>query len=226
MSSMMTCTPEREMLRIALMPRIPSCPAHALCGLISPQAVQRAETFLSEKRRCEFLWSRVLLARLLEAEPSAVMTESPPRAPSIAGCGFSCTGISHTKTWIGAGIGTVSFGFDLEVINPARVNEALFTRLFAKRHWDASQNQVLDFYRFFGMYESAVKMNLPFTSDCSDPFVGSDPQNPCVARFFSDGTTLLTVVSQQPAVIEIAVFEPDAMASELKRIEDSVFAEI
>ena len=43
---------------------------------------------------------------------------------------------------------------------------------------------------------------------------------------FSDGTTLLTIVSQQPAVIEIAVFEPDAMASELKRIEDSVFAEI
>lgn len=221
-----TCTPEREMLRIALMPRIPSSPAHALCGLISPQAVQRAETFLSEKRRSEFLWSRVLLARLLEAEPSAVMTESPPRAPSIAGCGFSCTGISHTKTWIGAGIGTVSFGFDLEVINPARVNEALFTRLFAKRHWDASQNQVLDFYRFFGMYESAVKMNLPFTSDCSEPFVGSDPQNPCAARFYRDGSTLLTVVSQKPAAVEISVFEPNAMASELKLSAGSVFVEI
>lgn len=221
-----TCTPEREKLRIALMPRVMSCPADALCGLISPQAVQRAETFLSEKRRSEFLWSRVLLSKLLDEEPQAVLTEAPPRSPTILGSVFSHTCIAHTQTWIGAGVGTALFGFDLEVMNPARVNEALFTRLFAQRHWDESHNRVLDFYRFFGMYESAVKMNLPFASDCPRPFVGGDPHNPCVVRFFSDGTTLLSVVSQTQADVELCVFELDAAGSQLSTTSRNSFAEL
>lgn len=197
------------MLQLVLMPRCSILPGSALMTFVTPQACVRSKTFLSEKRKSEFLWSRVLLGKLLQDEPQANIVEVPPRSPQIEGTELSETSVSHTHTWIGVGAGSQALGIDMEVMNPSRVSEAIFTRLFAKRHWDESEDRVLDFYAFFGMYEAAVKMNTPFVSDCSVPFIGSSAEQACDVRFFSDGETLLTVVTQVPTDIEIRCFEAD-----------------
>ena len=89
-----------------------------------------------------------------------------------------------------------------------------------KRHWEASENRVLDFYGFFGMYESAVKMNLPFASDCDLPYVGRSADKPCSVRFLSDGTTLLTIVTEKPEEIALRVFDTDKAARTLEEIDN------
>jgi hypothetical protein len=156
-----------------------------------------------------------LLAKLLENEPQAAVVEIPPRSPRIEGADVSETSISHTKTWIGAVVSSVPVGIDMEVMQPSRVNEAIFTRLFDKRHWDAAENRVADFYCFFGMYESAVKMNVPFCSACDRPYIGHCAQSAASVRFFSDGQTLLTVVTAEPVQLEICQFEVGPDAQEL-----------
>ena len=152
---------------------------------------------------------------MLENEPQAAVVEIPPRSPRIEGADVSETSISHTKTWIGAIVSSVPVGIDMEVMQPSRVNEAIFTRLFDKRHWDAAENRVADFYCFFGMYESAVKMNVPFCSACDRPYVGHCAQSAASVRFFSDGQTLLTVVTAEPVQLEICQFEVGPDAQEL-----------
>ena len=72
-----------------------------------------------------------------------------------------------------------------------------------------------DFYCFFGMYESAVKMNVPFCSACDRPYVGHCAQSAASVRFFSDGQTLLTVVTAEPVQLEICQFEVGPDAQEL-----------
>ena len=196
-------------LQLALLPRTSDLPGRLLMNLVSPEALARSETFLSEKRRLEFLWSRVLLGCLLQDEPQACVVESPPRSPRVEGGECSQTSISHTLTWIGAGLGSVPFGIDIEVMRPNRVSEQLFTRLFAKRHWDASADRTLDFYAFFGMYEAAVKMNIPFCSDCDVPYVGNGPGQACDVRFYSDGETLVTVVSKTAADVRLKCFRTE-----------------
>ncbi len=94
-------------LRLAMAPRAESLPGDRLMRNISAEAALRATTFLSHKRRLEFLWARVLLAKLLETEPCAAVVETPPRSPRIEGASFGQTSISHTKTWIGAGISSI-----------------------------------------------------------------------------------------------------------------------
>ena len=155
---------------------------------------------------------RIVARRSASGECQAAVVEIPPRSPRIEGADVSETSISHTKTWIGAIVSSVPVGIDMEVMQPSRVNEAIFTRLFDKRHWDAAENRVADFYCFFGMYESAVKMNVPFCSACDRPYVGHCAQSAASVRFFSDGQTLLTVVTAEPVQLEICQFEigPDA----------------
>ena len=84
-------------LRLAMAPRAESLPGDRLMRNISAEAALRATTFLSHKRRLEFLWARVLLAKLLETEPDAAVVETPPRSPRIEGASFGQTSISHTK---------------------------------------------------------------------------------------------------------------------------------
>ena len=117
-------------LRLAVAPHAESLPGDRLLANVSAEALLRAASFLSPKRRLEFLWSRVLLAKLLENEPQAAVVEIPPRSPRIEGADVSETSISHTKTWIGAIVSSVPVGIDMEVMQPSRVNEAIFTRLF------------------------------------------------------------------------------------------------
>mgnify|MGYP005980293013 FL=1 len=203
------------MLRLVVAPHAESLPGDRLLANVSAEALLRAASFLSPKRRLEFLWSRVMLAKLLENEPQAAVVEIPPRSPRIEGADVSETSISHTKTWIGAVVSSVPVGIDMEVMQPSRVNEAIFTRLFDKRHWDAAENRVADFYCFFGMYESAVKMNVPFCSACDHPYVGHCAQSAASVRFFSDGQTLLTVVTAEPVQLEICQYEVGPDAQEL-----------
>lgn len=214
------------MLQLILMPRCSALPGRALMNFVTPQARVRSETFLSEKRRAEFLWSRVLLGKLLQDHPSAEVIEVPPRSPRIEGVDFPETSISHTLTWIGVGAAEAPLGIDIEVMKPSRVSEQLFTRLFAKRHWDASVDRVLDFYGFFGMYEAAVKMNVPFISDCDIPFVGRTPDKACSVQFFSDGETLVTVVCEKPLDVQIRCFNADASGYELAESPSHPFKRI
>ena len=110
-------------LRLAVAPHAESLPGDRLLANVSAEALLRAASFLSPKRRLEFLWSRVLLAKLLENEPQAAVVEIPPRSPRIEGADVSETSISHTKTWIGAIVSSVPVGIDMEVMQPSRVNE-------------------------------------------------------------------------------------------------------
>ena len=168
----------------------------------------------------------MLLAKLLETEPCAAVVETPPRSPRIEGASFGQTSISHTKTWIGAAVSSVSVGIDLEVMQRSRVSEAIFTRLFDKRHWDVAKDYVTDFYCFFGMYESAVKMNVPFCSACDCPYVGHSELSAAAVYFFTDGETLLTVVTEEPVRIEICQYEVSADAQELIASEAQLFEPI
>lgn len=213
-------------LRLAMAPRAELLPGDRLMKNISAEAALRATTFLSHKRRLEFLWARVLLAKLLETEPSAAVVETPPRSPRIEGASFGQTSISHTKTWIGAAVSSVPVGIDLEVMQHSRVSEAIFTRLFDRRHWDAAEDHVTDFYCFFGMYESAVKMNVPFCSACDCPYVGHSELSAAAVCFFTDGETLLTVVTEEPVRIEICQYEVSADAQELIASEAQLFEPI
>ena len=212
------------MLELVLMPRRTGLPGQALMDLVCPEARVRAAPFLSEKRRSEFLWSRVLLGRLLADYPQAVVMEQPPRSPALTGVPFTQTCISHTHTWVGVVVSDKTVGIDLEVMNPTRVSESLFTRLFPKRHWDASGNTVLDFYRFFGMYEAAVKMNVPFVCDSDVPYVGKSAEAPCRVRFFGDGETLLTLVSAEDEPVTLRCFDADPQALTLTERRQSPFA--
>ena len=193
-------------------PRAESLPGDRLMRNISAEAALRATTFLSHKRRLEFLWARVLLAKLLETEPSAAVVETPPRSPRIEGASFGQTSISHTKTWIGAAVSSVPVGIDLEVMQHSRVSEAIFTRLFDRRHWDAAEDHVTDFYCFFGMYDS--------------PYVGHSELSAAAVCFFTDGETLLTVVTEEPVRIEICQYEVSADAQELIASEAQLFEPI
>ena len=139
--------------------------------------------------------------------------------PRIEGVSFGQTSISHTKTWIGAAVSSVPVGIDLEVMQRSRVSEAIFTRLFDKRHWDAAEDHVTDFYCFFGMYESAVKMNVPFCSACDCPYVGHSELSAAAVCF-------LTVVSEEPVRIEICQYEVSADAQELIVSEAQLFEPI
>ena len=208
------------MLQLLLMPRCTDCPGSALMDTVTDEVRVRAAGFVSDKRRADFLWSRVLLGKYLRDFPDSRLVEAPPRSPRIAGPAPADTCVSHTATWVGAAVCDDTVGIDLEVMNPARVSEPLFTRLFDKRHWEASENRVLDFYGFFGMYESAVKMNLPFASDCDLPYVGRSADKPCSVRFLSDGTTLLTIVTEKPEEIALRVFDTDKAARTLEEIDN------
>ena len=132
----------------------------------------------------------------------------------------------RTKTWIGAAVSSVPVGIDLEVMQHSRVSEAIFTRLFDRRHWDAAEDHVTDFYCFFGMYESAVKMNVPFCSACDCPYVGHSELSAAAVCFFTDGETLLTVVTEEPVRIEICQYEVSADAQELIVSEAQLFEPI
>lgn len=196
-------------IRLALLPRPGREPSARLLDALQPCVLNRAAVFLSAKRRLEYLWSRVLLHELLLHEPQAVVVESPPRSPHIENAAFSHTTISHTRTWIGAGVGTLPFAIDLEVMDAARVRKELFTRLFDPRHWSDAE-PAARFYRFFGMYEAAVKMNLPFHSNVKRPYVGHSEEKACSVRFLRDETTLLTLVSRSEAALHLSIFEADA----------------
>lgn len=210
-------------LVLALQPRRTTTPSTKLLQFVNSQALARANTFCSDKRRQEFLWSRVLLGKLLQDEPQACLVETPPRSPRVEGCDCSVTTITHTKTWIGAGISSVGVGIDMEVMNPVRVSEQLFTRLFDRRHWDASHRKQYDFYCFFGMYEAAVKMNVPFYSCCDAPYVGHAADHSCPVQFFSDGETLLTVVSKEPVTVRMRLFDYDKTLDDLVELPENPF---
>ena len=82
-------------LRLAMAPRTELLPGDRLMRNISAEAALRATTFLSHKRRLEFLWARVLLAKLLETEPCAAVVETPPRSPRIEGASFGDLHFAH-----------------------------------------------------------------------------------------------------------------------------------
>lgn len=146
-----------------LMPRPESAPVDN--KLLSSEVLDRAATFHSERRRSDFLWARHLLTFALQSiDPMARMHERPPLTPAIKSSSPLWASISHTDTWIGVALSHEPIALDLEVIKSSRVRQALFERVFGVELWKValSKNPVEYFYRAWGVYECAVKLQATF----------------------------------------------------------------
>lgn len=208
-------------LGVWLLPRPEQMPSPALLQQLAvpEQALLRAQSFQSATRRRDFLWARALLCAALHAiDAAATLVERPPLAPAIASDAPWCASISHTRTWIGVTIAREPAALDLEVMRPERVRKELFERVFGAELWRAAQREdaVGFFYRAWGVYECAVKLDGTFCRSADAFWVqsragGRLPQ----AHHRLASNTLLTVVGADADSARLHFVRTDAALSEL-----------
>lgn len=188
----------KGLCRVALMPRNLDLPPDFLLAGVNEMALKRARSFTNDNRRADFLWGRVLLAHLAQSiDPKTVLSERAPKTPEIAGSSIALfSTISHTRTWVGAAVSDCPVAIDLEVMAPDRAKPAIFNRVFGDGAWQkyASQDPVGLFYRTWGLYECAVKLEGKLQGEADSAQVVLN-EKACIHYFFRlPQNTLLTVV--------------------------------
>ncbi len=136
-----------------------------------PEAVlARARSFLSAKRRREFLFNRLLLYKMAKTLDLRVF-EDPPRSPSLVsvdGAPFFAS-ISHTSGAVALMIAESPCALDAEVMIPARATQHLTARVFGEDAVSTiAADPVLGFYTLWGLRECAVKMRARFVKPQKD----------------------------------------------------------
>lgn len=148
----------------------------SLLWALTPEQRARWESFGSEKRREEYLWSRLLLRSLLQRLPiprtAKERAPQPPLAAAPDQPEWFCS-ISHTSTWIAAAVSPVSCALDVEWMRPNRDVPPLFTRVFGDAAWEATPaaERITTFYRWWGAKECAVKMDAEFALKDCEPVI-------------------------------------------------------
>lgn len=143
---------------------------------LTPEQRARWESFGSEKRREEYLWSRLLLRSLLQRLPiprtAKERAPQPPLAVAPEQPDWFCS-ISHTSTWIAAAVSSLPCALDVEWMRPNRDVPPLFTRVFGEAAWEATPaaERVTTFYRWWGAKECAVKMDAEFALKNCEPVI-------------------------------------------------------
>ncbi len=137
-------------------------PEAGLVELLASDARERVKSFLSEKRRADFLWARLLLLELAKERSLTDVTfkENPPYSPEVTSDRVLYCSISHTKTFVGAALSTSPVAIDLEVLREDRPMEAISERCFGidfLRNFKDCE-RTLAFYKAWGIHECAVKL--------------------------------------------------------------------
>lgn len=183
--------------KIALLPRNVTLPSTALLSQVNSDALKRAQTLTNDNRRADFLWARTLLTSLVQSiDSKAQLIERPPKTPLIGQSARPMyAAISHTQTWIGAAVADCPVAIDLEVMNPVRARPAIFDRVFGEGAWEkyAKDDAVGLFYKTWGLYECAVKLEGKLTGLAHSSYVLLTGQR-CAHCFYTlEKNTLLTV---------------------------------
>lgn len=134
-------------------------PEKALLNLLAQDALTRSNEFMSEKRRVDFLWTRLLLIALARHRGlNASFVENPPYSPRVSDSLF-CT-ITHTGTYVGAALSTEPVAVDLEVIREDRPIAAIAERCFGVDFLGLfpQSERLLAFYKAWGTRECSIKL--------------------------------------------------------------------
>lgn len=196
------------------------------CG-IAPEALDRVETFQSAKRRREFLWGRLLLARALKFwGPDLQIRERAPLTPAVvddAGVVQGCASISHTQGLVAVMLSASNCAVDLEVMNPARVRRALVEHVFGAGFWEAlAENPTTGFYALWGLYETAVKLGarLELTYAENGLCAGMPPLTEAYCGFsLLAHNALATVVASSPCPVQLMRARPCASSGDIAGFE-------
>ena len=151
--------------------RIDARPDVGLLASLLPDVIERSESFLSPRRRSDFLWTRLLLVALAKARGLHVQfRENPPYSPIVLSDAPLYSTISHTATFVGAALATKPVAIDLEVLRPERPLEAISERCFGRDFLSRfpPEEKVSAFYKAWGAHECAVKLNGKLIVDGSD----------------------------------------------------------
>ncbi|MCF0253921.1 MAG: hypothetical protein HUK26_06285 [Duodenibacillus sp.] len=155
-----------DTLTVALLAYAPGAAAEAcdrLVARLSPGQRSRAAGMASARRRAQYAWGRLLLARLAsELLPGSRAVERPPAAPALetAQGGPAWCSISHTAGLVAAAVAPSPAAIDVERIDPARRLQELAARLGHPGYLGrfAAERRPQAFYALWGAHECAVKL--------------------------------------------------------------------
>lgn len=170
---------------------------------LTPEQRARWESFGSEKRREEYLWSRLLLRSLLQGLPiprtAKERAPQPPLAIAEHQPDWFCS-ISHTSTWIAAAASPVPCALDVEWMRPNRDVPPLFTRVFGEAAWEATPaaERITTFYRWWGAKECAVKMDAQFALKDCEPVITCQGKTAALHSQLLEEDTMLVCAAAQP----------------------------
>ncbi len=154
--------PECSMLSFCdylILKRPETRPEKTLLRFLGQDALDRSSEFMSEKRRVDFLWTRLLLVALAKGRGlNATFEENPPYSPRVSDSLF-CT-ITHTRTFVGAALSTAPVAVDLEVIRANRPIVAIAERCFGVNFLElfSESERLLAFYKAWGTRECSIKL--------------------------------------------------------------------
>ena len=184
--------------RVALLPRQDVLPSAELLACIGSDALLRSEGFQSHKRRCDFLWNRWLLARLLaQTDPNARLQEQPPYSPVVHASSPLFCSISHTGTLIAVALASHPVALDVECPKPGRAVEPIWMRILNRALWDntPAERRHEAFYDYWGLYECAIKLKGTFRHSAREAFVELDGRRLAHRHARPRHDTTLTIVS-------------------------------
>ncbi len=197
--------------RVALLPRQDVLPSTELLACIGSDALLRAEGFQSHKRRCDFLWNRWLLARLLaQTDPNARLQEQPPYSPVVhASLPLFCS-ISHTRNIVAVALASHPVAIDVECPKPGRSIEPIWMRVLNRALWDNTPDEERTdaFYRYWGLYECAVKLKATFVPSATDVHVVAEGVRLPHRHERPAPDTYLTVVSAAVSAMTLHTVNP------------------
>ncbi len=189
-------------------------PDTALLRLLAQDALTRSSEFMSEKRRVDFLWTRLLLVALAKHRGLNVsFVENPPYSPNVSDSLF-CT-ITHTGTFVGAALSTAPVAVDLEIVREDRPIEAIADRCFGADFLGLfpQSERLLAFYKAWGTRECSIKLQAKLTRENRDFQIlvkGHDPLR--IEHEILNAKTVSTIASVlAPTVKEITLGQLQAL---------------
>lgn len=175
------------------MDRMEAEPGDSFSPFLPRDALQRASSFLSTKRRADFLWTRLIVAALAKSRKLDVqLAENPPYSPVIHSDRPLFCSISHTATVVGAALCSRPVAVDLEVMRKDRPIQEISDRCFGKDFLSffPEKNRLVEFYKAWGVRECAIKMNARFTSDAGKTTIVLSEKEPVrISHWVSQNTS-------------------------------------
>ncbi len=202
--------PQTSFCDYLILKRPETKPEKALLSLLAQDALTRSSEFMSEKRRVDFLWTRLLLVALARHRGlNASFVENPPYSPRVSDSLF-CT-ITHTGTYVGAALSTAPVAVDLEVVREDRPIAAISERCFGADFLGLfpESNRLLTFYKAWGTRECSIKLQAKLIRENRDfEILLEDNEALRIEHEIIDSKTVSTIASVLcPTVKEITLNE-------------------